>query len=181
MEKSFKLKGDLVIWMLVVFFAMVSILAVFSSSTYRANAMGVEKTVIFFEQIKFVILGFITLFVAYLIPMRWYRGLSFIFFGISVAMLVMTFIPSFQVKMNGAIRGIKIFGVTFQVFEFAKVGLILYLAKAIEYWQDSLDTFKDFALKLLLPVGFVCLLVMANSFSSAILFGLISLLLMWFM
>lgn len=181
MEKTFKLKGDLVIWILVVLFAMVSVLAVFSSSTYRANAMGVEKTAIFFEQIKFVILGFITLFVAYLIPMRWYRGLSFVFFGISVAMLVMTFIPSFQVKMNGAIRGIRLFGVTFQVFEFAKVGLILYLAKAIEYWQDSLDTFKDFALKLLLPVGAVCLLVMANSFSSAILFGLISLLMMWFM
>lgn len=181
MEKTFKLKGDLVIWILVVLFAMVSVLAVFSSSTYRANAMGVEKTAIFFEQIKFVILGFITLFVAYLIPMRWYRGLSFVFFGISVAMLVMTFIPSFQVKMNGAIRGIRLFGVTFQVFEFAKVGLILYLAKAIEYWQDSLDTFKDFALKLLLPVGVVCLLVMANSFSSAILFGLISLLMMWFM
>ncbi|MBO4768881.1 MAG: FtsW/RodA/SpoVE family cell cycle protein [Bacteroidales bacterium] len=181
MERSFKLKGDLVIWVLVVIFAMVSILAVFSSSTYRANAMGVEKTVIFFEQIKYVLLGFATLFVAYLIPMRWYRGLSFIFFGISVAMLVMTFIPSFQVNMNGAIRGIKIFGISFQVFEFAKVGLVLYLAKAIEYWQDSLDTFKDFALKLLLPVGAVCLLVMANSFSSAILFGLISLLIMWFM
>lgn len=176
-----KLKGDKLIWILVVFFAMVSVLAVFSSSTYRANSLGVDKTVIFFEQIKFVILGFGILYVCYLFPLRWYRGLAFLAFGGAVAMLIMTFIPHFQVKMNGAIRGIRLFGVSFQVFEFAKVGLILYLAKALELWQDSLDTFKDFALKLLLPVVFVCLLVMANSFSSALLFGFISFLLMWFM
>lgn len=181
MKAPIKLKGDKLIWILVVFFAMVSILAVFSSSTYRANALGVEKTSIFFEQIKFVILGFLVLFACYLIPLRWYRALAFIAFGASVVMLVMTFIPHFQVKINGAIRGVKLFGISFQVFEFAKVGLILYLAKAMELWQDSLDTFKDFALKLLLPVALVCLLVMANSFSSAILFGLISFLLMWFM
>ncbi|MBO4570328.1 MAG: FtsW/RodA/SpoVE family cell cycle protein [Bacteroidales bacterium] len=179
--KRLKLKGDPLIWILVVIFAMVSILAVFSSSTYLANKDGVEKTVIFFSQIKFVIFGFIVLLVAYIFPMRFYRAFSFVLFGISVAMLVMTFIPKFQLNLNGAIRGIKIFGVSFQVFEFAKVGLVLYLAKAMEYWSDSLDTFKDFALKLLLPVGVVCLLVMANSFSSAILFGLISLLMMWFM
>ena len=117
----------------------------------------------------------------YLIPMRWYRGLAFALFGISVVLLIMTFIPAFQGNRNEAIRGVKIFGITFQVFELAKVGLILYLAKAMEYWDDSLDTFRDFALKLLLPVAVVCLLVMANSFSSAVLFGLISLLLMWFM
>lgn len=179
--KAIKLKGDKVIWLLVVFFAMVSIIAVFSSSTYRANTMGVEKTAIFFEQIKYVILGFAVLLACYLIPLSWYRYLAFLAFGASVMMLIMTFIPSFQVKINGAIRGIKLFGVTFQVFEFAKVGLIMYLAKAMEKWEDSLDTFKDFALKLLLPIAVVCLLVMANSFSSAILFGLISFLLMWFM
>ncbi len=177
----FRVKGDKVIWLLVLVFAMISIVAVFSSSTYRANAQGVEKTTIFFEQIKYVLLGFSVLLFCYIVPLRWYRALSFTFFGASTILLLMTFIPGFQVKMNGAIRGVRLFGISFQVFELAKVGLIMYLAKAIEYWEDSLDTFKDFALKLLLPVGITCLLVMANSFSSAILFGLISFLLMWFM
>ena len=169
------------IWLLIVIFAMVSIVAVFSSSTYLANSHGVEKTAIFWGQIKLVGWGFLAVLVCSCIPLNWYRAISFIVFGVSLACLVMTFIPSFQVKINGAIRGIKVFGKTFQVFEFAKIGLILYLARALEKWQDSLDTFKDFALKLLLPVGVVCLLIMANSFSSAILFGLISFLLMWFM
>lgn len=181
MKELFRLKGDKLIWILVVFFAMVSVLAVFSSSTYRANSLGVEKTAIFFEQLKAVIIGFVALFICYLIPVKWYRAIAFPAFLISVILLVMTFIPHFQVRINGAIRGVKLFGVSFQVFEFAKVGLILYLAKAMEVWDGSLDTFKDFALKLLLPVGLVCVLVMANSFSSALLFGGISFLLMWFM
>ena len=179
--RKIKVKGDKVIWLMVIIFAMISVVAVFSSSTYRANAMGVEKTTIFFEQLKYVAIGFIFLLFFYLIPLGWYRALAFLFFGFTTALLVMTFIPHFQVKMNGAIRGVRLFGVSFQVFEMAKIGLIMYLAKAVEFWQDSLDTMKDFAIKLLLPIGVTCLLVMANSFSTAILFGLISFLLLWVM
>jgi len=179
--KALKLKGDKVIWMLVVFFAMVSILAVFSSSTFLANKDGVDKISIFFEQIKFVAAGFAILVICYLIPLGVYRKFAFAAFAISLALLVLTFIPSFQVKMNGAIRGIKLFGKTIQVFEFAKVGLILYLARALERWEDRLDNLKDFSLRLLLPVGAVCALIIPNSFSSALLFAFISFLLMWFM
>lgn len=178
----FRVKGDKVIWLLVLILAMISIVAVFSSSTYRANSMGVEKTTIFFQQISNVLIGFAALLVFYVFPLRWYRAFAFGFFGVTSILLIMTFIPGFQLKMNGAIRGVKLFGLQFQVFELAKVGLIMYLAKAIEYWENGgLDTFKDFALKLLLPVGATCLLVMANSFSTAILFGIISFLVMWFM
>lgn len=180
-EFKLKLKGDKVIWLLVLFFALISILAVFSSSTYRANVAGVSKTTLFLEQIRFVLVGFAMMFFCYLVPLKWYRFLAFPIFGISVAALVMLFIPSCRVEINGAVRGIKVFGVTVQVFEFAKLGLILYLSRAMEIWQDDLNTFKDFALKLLLPVIAVCVMVMANSFSSAILFGLISFLMLFIM
>lgn len=179
--KLLRPKGDQVIWILVLLFAMISILAVFSSSTYRANAQDVTKVSLFFEQIKFVLMGFLTMFICYALPTRFYRNLAFFAFGASVLMLLMTFIPQFSHRINGAVRGIRIAGIPFQVFELAKVGLVLYLAKALEFWKDSLDTFKDFFFKLLVPIIAVCGLVMANSFSSAILFGLISFALLFFM
>ncbi len=179
--RKLRVKGDKAIWGLVILLAMISILAVFSASTYRANVNHMEKTALFLQQIRLVLGGFLCLLICYVIPLKWYRGLAFLFFGSTTLMLLLTFVPGFQDIRNGAVRGVKIFGKSIQVFEFAKVGLILYLAKAVEYWEDSLDTFRDFAIKLLLPVAGTCLLVMANSFSSALLFGFISFLLLWFM
>lgn len=181
MKDFWKLKGDKVIWIIVVFFAMISVLAVFSSSSYLATSKGVAKTAIFFEQIKSVLLGFIALFFCYLIPLRFYRAFSFMLFGISVTLLLALFVPGLQDVKNGAIRGIKVFGHTVQVFEFAKIGVILYLAKALELWENNLYTFKDFALKILLPVGAVCFIVMMNSFSSALLIAMVTFLVLFFM
>lgn len=174
-----RLKGDKIIWILVLCLAIISLLAVFSSSTYLANKEGVSKLHILQEQLMSVSIGFGTLLICYLIPMRFYRFLAFPLFGITVLMLILLFITP-DVR-NEAARGIRLFGRTIQVFEFAKVGLILYIAKALEYWENSLTTYKEFLIKILLPIVVVCLMVMVNSVSSALLFGVISILLLFFM
>ena len=178
---AFSIKGDKVIWITVVMFALISVVAVFSSSSFLASSQGTSKLVIFLEQIKSVLVGMAALFLCYLIPMRWYRNLAFVFFGICVAMLLMLYIPPFQAKINGAVRGIKIASHTIQPFEFAKVGMVLYLARAIEKWEDSLDTYKDFFLKIALPIFAVCGLIVSNSVSSTLLVGGISMLVLVFM
>lgn len=178
---AFSIKGDKIIWMTVVMFALFSVVAVFSSSSFLASSQGTSKLVIFLEQIKSVLLGMCALFVCYLIPMRWYRNLAFIYFGICVAMLLMLYIPPFQAKINGAVRGIKIASHTIQPFEFAKVGMVLYLARAIEKWEYSLDTYKDFFIKIALPIFAVCGLIVSNSVSSTLLVGGISMLVLIFM
>lgn len=181
MKEFWKLKGDRVIWIIVVLFAMFSIAAVFSSSSFLASSRGISKVAIFAEQTKSVLMGFMALFICYLIPLRFYRTFSFVLYGASVLMLLMLFVPGLRAEINGAVRGIKIGGHTFQVFEFAKIGVILYLARALERWGDDLADFKQFALKILLPVGAVCLLIMQNSFSSALLIALITFLILFFM
>ena len=181
MKEFWKLKGDRVIWIIVVLFAMFSIAAVFSSSSFLASSRGISKVAIFAEQTKSVLMGFLALFICYLIPLRFYRTFSFVLYGASVLMLLMLFVPGLRAEINGAVRGIKIAGHTFQVFEFAKIGVILYLARALERWEDDLADFKQFALKILLPGGAVCLLIMQNSFSSALLIALITFLILFFM
>lgn len=181
MKEFWKLKGDRVIWIIVVLFAMFSIAAVFSSSSFLASSRGISKVAIFAEQTKSVLMGFLALVICYLIPLRFYRTFSFVLYGVSVLMLLMLFVPGLRAEINGAVRGIKIAGHTFQVFEFAKIGVILYLARALERWGDDLADFKQFALKILLPVGAVCLLIMQNSFSSALLIALITFLILFFM
>ena len=81
MKTFWKLKGDKVIWIIVVLFAMISIVAVFSSSSFLASSRGISKVGIFMEQTKSVLLGFVALLLCYLIPLRFYRTFSFVIFG----------------------------------------------------------------------------------------------------
>lgn len=177
--KSYLFRSDRLIWMLVMVFAMISILAIFSSSTFRANTMGVRKTELFFDQIKNVALGFACLGAAYMIPVNWYRKFSITIYAIT------TFLLAFAIfkgeSINGAQRTVEIAGIRFQVLEFAKFGLIFYLATALEKWRGKLDTFRDYCLKILLPVAFTCCLVLVNSASTVVLFGILTILILWFM
>ncbi len=178
-----RLRGDKYIWIIVLLLAMASILAVYSSSSFLVRKMsdGLSKTTILFEQLKSVLMGFIALFICYLIKLKYYRGFAYIIFGVSVFALLLLFVPHFQAVQNGAVRGLKIGGQTFQVFEVVKVGLVIFLAKNLEKYDGKLNTFRDYFFKLLIWVLLVCCIIMINSFSSALLLGVMSLLLMYFM
>ena len=177
--RSINIKSDKVIWILVMLFAMVSVLAIFSSSTFRANSAGVNKIVFFKRQLTFVLSGLGIMLLCYWIPLKLYRILAIAIYALSLIFLA---IAVFKGEMiNGAQRTIHLFGFDFQVLEFAKLGLIFYLAKAMEKWKDSLDTFKDYLLKLLLPIAVTCLCVLPNSASSVVLFGGLSMMILFFM
>lgn len=177
--KSAQIRSDKVIWILVMLFAMISVVAVFSTSTYRANAHGVDKTVYFFEQMRYVFMGFGTLLLCYIIPMRRYRQFAFAIYGLSLLMLLGALVLGSTV--NGANRSLVIGGHSIQVLEFAKIGLIIYLAKALETWEESLDNFKVFVVRIMLPIAVTCLLVLPNSASTVVLFGILSLLILFIM
>ncbi|MBQ7221960.1 MAG: FtsW/RodA/SpoVE family cell cycle protein [Bacteroidales bacterium] len=177
------LRGDKVIFILVILLALISIMSVFSAGSYlvRNDPGGMSKLSIFWEQSRSVLMGLGALIICYFIPIGWFRKLAPFFFGITVVMLILLLIPSMRVEINGAVRGLKIGGATIQVFEFVKVGLIMYLAWAIEYFDGSMDKLTDYLLKLLLPVVAVCFFVLPNSFSTTLLLAAISLLIMFFM
>lgn len=178
-----RLRGDRVIWFIVAIFAMISIVAVFSVGSFLAknNPDIMSKSSIYLEQFGSVALGFAALFLCYAINYRFYRTVAPYVFGLSFAMLLMLFIPSFQDVKNGAVRGLQLFGHTLQVFEFVKVGLIMFISWGIEKYGPQIHTFKDFFLRLLVWVVAVCACVMVNSFSSAILLGIVSMMVFYFM
>lgn len=177
--KSIRIKSDKVIWILVMLFAMVSVVAIFSSSTFRANTADVSKMKFFLDQLKFVGIGLGVLLFCYFIPLKWYRILSPLVYLASLVLLALALVGGKNI--NGAQRTVNLLGLDFQVLEFAKIGLLFYLAKAFELWNDSLDSWKDYLLKLLLPIGITCLLVLPNSASTVVLFGGLSMLILFFM
>lgn len=177
------IKGDKIIWFIVIMLWMISLIAVFSSGSFlaRGGSTGIEKTNVLFEQLQSIAMGCAALLLCYFINIGVYRKLAPIAFGISLLMLLMLFVPGLRAETNGAVRGLKIAGRTLQVFEFVKVGTVLFIAWAIEKYADSMDRFKDYFLKLLMWIIIVCVLIVPNSFSSALLIAVVSFMIMYFM
>src|SRR5574344_2766241 len=169
-----RLRGDKVIWLVIMLLALISITAVYSSSS--ALALKADKSVysFLFKQMGFVVLGFGTLLLCYIIPLKIYRTLTIPILILSVVLLIYTIFKG--AMLNDATRWIKIGGLTIQPSELAKIAVVLYLARIFE--TSKFETFKEYALKILLPVGTVCILSLYGSVSVALIIGIITLIIL---
>ena len=169
-----RLNGDKVIWTVVFLLSLISIALIYSSSSSLAYKEKTTNFAFLIKQIQFVFMGLVALYICYKIPLGWYRGLANIALGISVVLLALT--PIIGVEINGAKRWIDVGFTTFQPTEMAKIAIVLYLARALEVAR--LDTFKEFLIRIIIPVGVTCVLILIGSVSAALFVGLISLLML---
>jgi len=125
-----------------------------------------------FRQFKFILLGFLTIVVVHLIPFRYYNWLAGIAIFIAVPLLLYTLI--YGKDLNEASRWLYIPGMgsrTFQPSEFAKVALIMYIARVLAVNQNNISDFKGVFLKLIIAISLVCILILpANLSTAAIIF-----------
>lgn len=164
---NISVRGDRVIWLIILLLCLISIIAVYSSSS--ALAYREQRTTLYFllRQMSFVFYGIGALYVCYIIPLAWYRVLAY--FGILISIILLFATLIFGNSVNDAERWISIFGITFQPAEIAKISVILYLAKIME--DRSLETFKEFFSWVVAPVGLVLLLILNGSISTGLLLG----------
>ncbi len=172
MEKSMlsRLNGDKVIWTVVFLLSLISIALIYSSSSSLAYKEKTTNFAFLIKQIQFVFMGLVALYICYKVPLGWYRGLANIALLASVVLLALT--PIIGVEINGAKRWIDLGFTTFQPTEMAKIAIVLYLARALEV--SRLDTFKEFLIRIVIPVGVTCVLILIGSVSAALFVGMIS-------
>lgn len=169
-----RLRGDKVIWIVVFLLSLISIALIYSSSSSKAFKDSVTNFSILMEQCKFVGLGIVFMYICYRIPLGLYRYFTYVIFGISLVLLMLT--PIIGVEYNGAKRWLPLGPITIQPAEFVKVTLILYLAKVLELF--SFDTFKEFLIKVIAPIGVVCVVIMMSSVSTTLFVGALSLIIL---
>lgn len=165
-----KIPGDHVIRAIVVILLLSSILLVYSASSSLAFKEHTTNFAYLLKQGQFVALGLAALMICYLIPLGWYRLLAYPVFIISILLLIL--LPIMGEYINGARRWLNICGIRFQPTEIAKIAVILYLARVLEI--NKLDTFKEFLIKIVVPIGIVFILIMIGSVSTALFIALLS-------
>ncbi len=173
-------KGDKVIWAVVVLLALMSLLAVYSSTGLLAYKMYKGNTEIYlFKQFAFIIAGVMIIYFAHMVNYIIYARVAKILFLISIPLLFYTLF--FGVKLNEGSRWIRlpIVNMTFQTSDLAKLALIMYISRLLSRKQDQIKDFKKGFLPVILPVAVVCLLIAPANLSTALLIGATCMMLMF--
>lgn len=165
LDKHFK--GDRTIWLIVFILSIFSLLAVYSSTgtlAYKYKSGFTEYYLL--KHLFILILGIVLMYIASQIKYTYYSNISLIAFAVTLPLLIFTLWTG--TNLNEASRWLTLPGInlTFQTSDFAKLALIMFVARLLSKKQDDIKNFKSFW-PIMLPVVVVCGLIMPANFSTA--------------
>lgn len=173
------LKGDPVIWIITLLFLGLSLVSVYSFVPILVRTEGGTPFSYLFKHFIYIVLGLITMYWVHRQDPKYIARLSRFLFYLSIALLIFTFF--FGVRVNEAARWVRvpIIGLTFQTSDFAKLALVIYLAKMMVVKEPFFQSWKNGFWPVVLPVIIICGLIAKDNFSTAAIVFLVSMLLMF--
>lgn len=136
--------GDRMIWIVAVMLMLLSLVAIFSSTSSHAIRTGISRTVIFSGQLGLVAAGVLILVLMSAIPnIKYIKALSRLGFLVSLVLLAILAFDVhlgsmvYAINKNEASRAIYIFGFTLQVYEVVKVAMVMYLSWALQAYESN--------------------------------------------
>lgn len=168
----YRTKGDKVIWAVVLFLSLVSLLAVYSATgslAYRERGGHTEYYLL--KQLTVLGMGLVIIYFAHRVNYTIYSRVAQIGFLISIPLLMYTL--AFGSNINEASRWIRlpIINLTFQTSDVAKLAIFMYVSRQLSRRQNLIDDFKKGFLPIIIPVGIICALIMPANMSTALLLG----------
>jgi len=127
---------------------------------------------LFRKQIFSTLAGLVVLFIVSHLPYHLWERFAVIGYGVSVA-LVLLIIP-FGIEANGAKRWLRVFGISLQLAEVAKLAMILFLAYLICKMGRNIRTMKGFLVVLgaAAPISGLIYVITRNLSSAIIIMGI---------
>ncbi|MFW6101554.1 MAG: FtsW/RodA/SpoVE family cell cycle protein [Bacteroidota bacterium] len=165
-------KGDGVIWGVVIILSLVSLLAVYSSTgTLAYKSQDASTASYIMKHFSLLILSLVIIFVVHNIHFKYYSRLSQILLFIAFMLLIVTAFMGasyHQAKRWLILPGI---GLTLQTSDFAKLALVMYIARVLSVKQYTIQYSKEVLGYLFIPTVLICGTILpANLSTAAILF-----------
>ncbi|MDA9227975.1 FtsW/RodA/SpoVE family cell cycle protein [Flavobacteriales bacterium] len=165
--KNINLKGDKVIWGVIISLSLFSVLLVYSTAGWEY---------LFSHLIKLSV-GLFFLYQVHKIKFKYFAKIGVLGFVISIILLLLVFVIG--VTVNGASRWLSIAGVQFQPSDIAKLSILLFMARQLSKYRHEIKDFKFLFLYILAPLIVICSLILPNNFSTSALIFLNGLVLMF--
>ena len=160
------LKGDKIIWIVVLSLSIFSFLPVYSaSSNFGVNLIFSSV----FKHVAIIFIGIIIMYATHLIDYKYLRGLSLIILPLAILLLFITALQGNEIDGANASRWISIplINISFQPSSIASIFLLIYISNYISKNQEKKINFSNSFIKLWLPILLVVMLVLPSNFSTA--------------
>ena len=166
LDKHFK--GDRTIWLIVFVLSIFSLLAVYSSTgtlAYKYQSGNTEYYLI--KHLIILAFGIVLMYGAHLIKYTYYSRIAMVALWLTIPLLVLTLVLG--TNLNEASRWLTLPGtnITFQTSDFAKLALIMYVARILSKKQGEINNFKSAFLPVIVPIILVCALILPANFSTS--------------
>jgi len=174
------IKGDKVIWTVVLLLSLLSVLVVYSSVVALAYRYKNGDTASYLIKHIFIVAsGIFLMYLIHKVKYSYFSRISQIAIILAAPLLLYTLLNG--VSAGEASRWLAIPGtsLTFQTSDFAKLALIAYVARMLSIKQDVIKDFKQGFLPVIIPVVVICALIFPANFSTAALLFLTCLVLMF--
>ncbi len=165
-----ELKGDRVVWAILAVLSIFSVLAVYSATGKLAwSQRGGNTEAFLFKHTAILAFGLMLTYLAYLMHYRRYAKWAPVLLVTAIPLLLLTIL--FGVEINDAKRWLIIPGInlSFQTSYFAKIALIIYVAREISSKQEYIKDLKQAFLPIIVPILIVCGLIAPANLSTAVL------------
>jgi cell division protein FtsW len=163
------LKGDPVLWSVVILLSILSVLIVYSATDALAFKKMQDTEYYLIKHGSLVLISLACVYLAHRIDYRYYAGISRLLLWVSVPLLLYTFF--FGNRLNEASRQITIplIRQSFQPSDLAKLALISHLAAMLAKRQQNIDDIRNTLVPILGWVGAICGLITLANFSTGFL------------
>lgn len=162
------IKGDRVIWIVVVILCIFSLLAVYSSTgtlAYKKQHGNTEYYL--FKHFMILLFGLALMYVTHLVKYTYFSRISQIGLYLTLPLLFVTLISGTNLNEANRWLTVPIVNLTFQSSDVAKLFLIMYLARVLSKKQEMVQDFRKGFLPVIIPVVLVTVLILPANFSTA--------------
>lgn len=164
-------RGDKVVWIVFMTLLLISVIEVFSAASMLTHNSTDYWWPIRQHSIN-LLLGFVVVYVAHLVPYRFYKAIPLALVPLSVGLLIWVLLKGTDV--NDASRWLMIAGISIQPSEFAKVGVVMGTALILSRMQSDEGAAPNTMKWILWMVAIVCGLIAPENLSTAVLlFGVV--------
>lgn len=195
-------RGDRSLWIMIATLCVISLLVVYSSTASMAyRNVGGDTSFYLSRQARFIVLGFILIWVIHWVDIKYYIKYAPGLLKISILLMILTYFLG--ETRNDASRWIRIpvIGLTFQPADAIKVSLMMTLAWALgkrqgvinripilpsfrpAMWRDNptknFDIVRSSTKQIIFPILLSCVVIFPSNLSTAVILFVCSMFVLW--
>jgi len=173
-------KGDKVMWLIIGILIGFGLLAVYSATGSMAYLRYKGNTEVYLlKQLVMAGIGLLCMYACHRQNYLIYNKLAPVLFLLAIPLLLYTL--AFGVETNDAKRWITlpVINLSFQTSDYARLALIMYLARSLSNKQEYIKDFKSAFIPVMVPVLLICGLIAPANLSTALLLFATSVMLMF--